>query len=171
MRWDSTKKIKSDKLTVAKPKPAKPGSPHVQSLTTRDRAVKEFLLEYAALDPYQLDEFCGDVCSINFSIVFAAITNCVEEWHCPSARKVLFEDYFQKKLERSLKDSGFCIKKCETVSGCYTGPRTEIEHGVNGDKHLFSIDHMCRTMHYNGVLALGMLQEKANVHVIVAQKV
>jgi hypothetical protein len=144
---------------------------YANSLGPRDHAVKKFLLEYADLNSSFLDQLCCDSCFTNYSPAFATITKCVEEWHCPSARKVLFEDHFHKKLERVLKDSGFCIKKCENVSGCYTGPRTEIEHGLNGGKHLFSIDRINRTMYYNGVLAPGLIQEKANVHVIVAQKV
>ncbi len=143
----------------------------VQDLEPRDSAVKEFLLEYAALNPFQLDVFCADLCIENYSPAFAALSKCVEEWHCPSARKVLFENHFQKKVEHALKDSGFCIKKFEDVPSCYTGPRVENQHQLNWKKHLFSVDRINRTMHYSGVLAPGMIQEKATVHVIVAQKV
>lgn len=133
-----------------------------------DMSMKKPLQEYAALTPAQREDFCETCEVLGLLDQLALLVECFENLNCQSTKRICCEEAFSQRAREELENAGFEILEFRNTKSSYIGPRVNALHPSK--KHLFAYDRGIRSHYSLGVLAPGMIQEKANMHIIVARK-
>lgn len=97
------------------------------------------------------------------------ILDCVKSLNCPSMKKVNINEAYVSRSTNGLENAGFIVIKNTLLKSRVIAPRTLEQRAYKRDSN-FCMNLGVRTTNFIGVLAPGMVQEGANIHVIVARK-
>jgi len=131
---------------------------------------KQAISDYMKLKNVEREDFCetADLIS-NEAGSLAYLDECIKKLNCPSMKRILFEPAFHARAKEELEKEGFKVIKSGYVEKSVIAARSECQRDKS-NKHRFKYINGSLHTSYLGMLAPGMVQEIAKIHVLVAKK-